>query len=206
MKLRRFFAGIAATAMAVSTMVIASAEASYEAKMGAQFDTSRCTMEEWAAIEETVTFNDGDTATLTVDFGEEVAFAGNYVGLDTNIPWDDENPPVGELVSVKLDGTEVAIDNQVLTPEGIDGGLRLTLTNQWNGDITTQPINPDVWLNTTFTKIEITFTAGAAAAEEEPTPEEEPVPETNPDSGLVGLSVAGLAVAGAAVVATKKRK
>lgn len=224
MKIKKLFAAMAAAAVACSAFAFsASAEGAYKAEISGQFDTTRCDMEEWADISSanvasnTVSFNEGEEVTFTIDFGKEVAFAGNYVGLNTNYVYDEENPVTAELVSLKLDGNDVSIDNQVLTGEGLTpdaggSGLRINLTNLWNSDITTQPVAAEVWQTTVFTTMEVTFIVGEAQADEptdepvedEPT-DDEPADDNVQTGAEAGLALAGIALAAAAIVATKKK-
>ena len=133
----------------------ATTPSEYKAQMGAQFDTTvNATVGEWPDLSGgAVKVELGKEATLTYTFDSEVKFAGNYVGVDTNFPYAAD--AVAKFVSVKVDGKDVTVGDAFLSAEGIDGGLRLTLTNLWNGDITTQPM--DAASVPAFKTIEIKF-------------------------------------------------
>lgn len=196
------FKKIALAAFAGTMVMSASALADGEkftAGIDGQFDTSiEGNFAEWqdlASYRQDFDYN--GEVTLTVDYGQKVAFSGNYVGLNTNVEVieGDDGKPVNDakLISLKLDGEEVAInDPSYLTAEGIDGGLRINLTNQWNGDITTQPISADVWAGKQFQTISVTFQINNTA---------EPAGDVAPIAYLAAL----VAVAGIALVASKKR-
>jgi len=164
--MRKTFKKIATMAMA-AIMTVGSAfsafaeETTYEAEFGAQFNVDvNDTVGEWPSFSDSkVTFTEGVEATFTYTFDSQVKFAGNYVAINTNYPYSED--VVADFVSVKLDGVDVEVGPAFLNNEGTDGGLRLTLTNLWNGDITTQPM--DASATPAFTTVEIKFIVGEAA-------------------------------------------
>lgn len=160
--MKKTFKKIAAVAMAammtlgcaMSTM----AADEYTAEFGAQFNKDvNETVGEWPSFSDAkVTFTEGTEATFTYTFDENVQFAGNYVAINTNYPYSDD--VVANITSVKVDGVAVTTADAYLNNEGTDGGLRLTLTNLWNSDITTQPM--DASAVPAFKTIEIKFIVG----------------------------------------------
>ena len=198
-KFKKVLAAILAGTMVLSAMAVSAfADDEYTANIEGQFDTSvEGNFDEWQDTSSyKCTFSENSLATYTADFGQKVKFSGNYVGLTTTIPWDGESDMKANFVSIKLDGVDVAFTDAYLTAEGktADGSsaLRLNLTNQWNGDITTQPVDPSVW-GTSFQKIEIQFYVGEL-------PADEPSDPTTGDSASTALVL--VAVAALAVVAT----
>ncbi|MBQ7756863.1 MAG: NPXTG-anchored protein [Oscillospiraceae bacterium] len=231
MKLRKIIAGLAATAMAVSTMAVSAFAAQDVSGLENATAYLNINNADWGDFEATWTnakiTGDGDYV-VKVEMAEAQDLAPfnalEVVNGETELGFEY----VITVTSIKINGTEAK------TGEGYtcsaDGGAvttRVNLYNEWNSPDAAATAGEDKHLdqrcadgdvtNKTATmvakesiagveSIEVAFTVSGLSTEEEPVPEEEPAPETNPDSGLVGLSVAGLAVAGAAVVATKKRK
>ncbi len=168
--MKKVLVAVLSALMLLGSFVIPAAadDDEFQACVEGQFDTSfEGNFDEWADLKAdyTMTLKKDGLVTYKADYGQKVKFSGNYVGLNTNVPVekdaDDKVINKAGLVSVKLDGVEVAIaDPSLLTEEGLDSGVRINLTNQWNGDITTQPIDPQVWADTEFQVIEIEFYVG----------------------------------------------
>lgn len=168
-----------ALVLAVGAMVIAPVNAKadeYTAEFGAQFDTTvNETVGEWPSFADAkVIFTEGETATFSYTFDSNVKFAGNYAAINTNYPYVEGIDAA--FVSVKLDGVEMEVGAAFLNNEGTDGGLRLTLTNLWNGDITTQPA--DISSFPEFKTIEISFVVNGVADNGDETVETESESET----------------------------
>jgi len=141
-----------------------SAEGEFTAWFGAQMDP----VNGWELGEVAeVRFDLNEEATISIDFGEVVSFGdGNYIAIETNIPNSFTgipfaNPVLAQILSFTLDGEEVELDDVLINAEGkgaIDGsglGMRLTLANKWNGDISSQPVDPTTLGE--FENLEITF-------------------------------------------------
>jgi len=199
--MKRFMTIALATAMTAALSVSAFADdTTFTAGIDGQFDTSvDGNFAEWQDLSSyRQEFGYGEEVTLTVDYGQKVAFSGNYVGLNTTVTpiYGDDGKTVvndAKLVSLSLDGESITInDDSLLTAEGIDGGVRINLTNAWNGDITTQPIAQDVWAGRTFQTISVTFRINSDAA-------------STADVSPIAYLAAIAAVAGVAMVASKKR-
>lgn len=199
-KFKKLLVAALAATMVLSSMVI-SAFAADEYKCGVegQFNTEvKENFAEWENLSgyQSTFKADGSVQTYKADYGKKVQFSGNYVGLQTNVPVtldaDKKVTNVAKLISVKLDGVEVPVTGTVLTAEGYDGGLRITLINQWNKDITTQPIAADAW-NKPFQTIEVQFSVGAA---------EDTGAGDSSATALILVAVAALAVV--ATVSVKK--
>ena len=126
----------------------------YTAEFGAQFNPEvNADMGEWPDLSAyAISFAAGEEAVILIEFDAPVAFGGNYAAINTNFAADG----AGEIISFKLDGNDVAMGDVYLNNEGIDGGLRLTICNKWNGNITEQPV--DVETLGEFTVMEIVFT------------------------------------------------
>lgn len=198
-KFKKVLAAALAATMVLSSMVVSAFAADeYTCGIDGQFNAEiEGNFSEWEDLSSyRSTFKaDGTVQTYTADYGKKVQFSGNYVGLNTTVPVeldDDKNViNVAKLISVKLDGVEVPVTGTILTAEGIDGGLRINITNQWNGDIKTQPVAADAW-GTSFQKIEVQFSVGEAA--------DKPAGESS--TALILVAVAALAVV--ATVSVKK--
>lgn len=171
-KFKKLLVAALAATMVLSSMVI-SAFAADEYKCGVEGQFNKDIEGNFAEWEDLTGYQstfkaDGSVQTYKADFGKKVQFSGNYVGFQTNVPVtldaDKKVTNVAKLISVKLDGVEVPVADTYLTAEGYDGGLRLNLTNQWNKDITTQPVAADAW-NKQFQTIEVQFSVGEAAAD-----------------------------------------
>ncbi len=168
--MKKVLVAVLSALMVLGSFVIPAAadDDEFQACVEGQFDANvEGNFDEWADLKAdyTMTLKKDGLVTYKADYGQKVKFSGNYVGLNTSVPVekdaDDKVINKAGLVSVKLDGAEVAIaDPSLLTAEGLDGGVRINLTNQWNGDITTQPIDPQVWADTEFQVIEIEFYVG----------------------------------------------
>jgi len=124
----------------------------YYAEYGAQMDP----VDGWGLGELGATgFVLGQPAVIEIDFGETVSFGeGNYIAINTNLPNPLDGPPfadtdMAQILSFKLDGNEVSMGDVLLNAEGMPAidnssdGLRLTLANKWNGDISEQPVDPE---------------------------------------------------------------
>jgi len=124
----------------------------YFARFGAQMDP----VDGWGLgrIAETG-FVLGQRAIIDIDFGEPVSFGdGNYIAIETNLPNTFEgifaDPDMARILVFELDGNDVEMSHALLNAEGMDAldgsandGVRLTITNKWNGDISEQPFDPD---------------------------------------------------------------
>jgi len=166
-KKNRFSVFLTAVLMFLTLVPAVTAQAAdYNAAFGAQFNPEvNADVGEWPDLSEyNITFDMGEEVTLTIEFDAPVAFGGNYAAIDTDFPANG----AGSIISLKLDGNEVPMGAAYLNNEGIDGGLRLTICNKWNGDITEQPV--DVETLGEFSKLEVTFVVnkGEDAAEEAP--------------------------------------
>lgn len=190
-----------ATAMTVALSASAFADdTKFTAGIDGQFDSSvEGNFDEWQDLASyRQEFSYGEEVTLTVDYGQKVTFTGNYVGLNTTVApilGEDGKTPINDakLISLSLDGEAVTINNDsLLTSEGIDGGVRINLTNAWNGDITTQPIAQDVWAGKSFQTISVTFRINSGAA-------------SSADTAPIFYLAAIVGIAGIAMVASKKR-
>jgi len=95
----------------------------------------------------------GRSAVIKIDFGQTVSFGdGNFIAINTNLPNNYDGAPfsdpnIAEVISFKLDGKRINVDNIYINAEGMnafDGngyGLRLTLANKWSS-ISKQPVDP----------------------------------------------------------------
>ncbi len=126
----------------------------FTAEFGAQFDSSLG--DEWPSFsDKTVKFDYDKEATISLDMGSEVAFGGNYIAVNTDVPYI-EDISTGTITSFKLDGEEIPLGETYVNGEGTNGGVRLTILNKWNDQIAEQPLNTDD-LPATFQTIEIKF-------------------------------------------------
>ena len=227
--MKKILASVAAAALAVSAMSVASFAAdTYTANLGAQFDpTFNEDIGEWTD-DATATIELGKEVTVTYDFGtEKVKLGGNYLGIKTDIPWSTEegaeNPTV-VVSAVKVDGNDVAFDASKVflgDNDSNNGHLKITLINEW-GDIPGAPAVDYEEINGTdgFSTLAVTFTVTAAAPATTESSDtttaggngatdgNDEGDKNTPNSGIEGVAVvAGLAiVAAGAVVVAKKRK
>lgn len=233
MKLKRILAGVAATAMAVSTMVVASADATevcyntpFTANItedgtatitlsgilqGEQDNNPNAGWNDWCALQITATDAAGNK-TYDVVVGSSVTWD---ITVDNNGTEDDDTD---DIKITTADFTNVmwgdCSEDCVVEMAVANGGTLEVKALGWDS-------NPDE----PYFKVDVTgvaFTTGDAPATDTPaddtpaddTPADTDTPadgDTAPkddanNTGLAGLTLAGLAVSGAAVVATKKRK
>ena len=110
----------------------------------------------WADLAEfggEITFSAGEEVTISIDFGAPTGFSGPFAAINTNFPIGDLG--FAQITSFLLDGEDVPLMAQFINDEGIDGGVRLTVSNTWNGDIEVQPV--DLSEVGEFTTLEISF-------------------------------------------------
>ena len=218
--LKKLCVAAMAVVMTVGSAMSAMAADEYTAEFGAQFNKDiNETVGEWPSFSDAkVTFTEGVEATFTYTFDSNVKFAGNYVAINTNYPYSEGVS--ANVTSIKVDGVAVEMGDAYLNNEGTDDGLRLTLTNLWNSDIVTQPMDasavpefktieikfivgePETTTAEETTPAETTTASGAGAGETTTAATGTGTPSTG-DTAMVGLFVALAAVS--AVVVLKKR-
>lgn len=147
------------------------------AELGAQFDKTDGVIAEWPALPKATIKADGTDATLTYDFsqyGAPVKFGGNYVAIQTDLPWEDYdnntnlyNADNVKVSSIKLDGKEYG-DLTKLAVNNEGGGLRITLMNEWNDNFKNGNAPLSGVELPSFTKFEITFSVGEPNGAEKP--------------------------------------
>jgi len=147
---------------------IISPPGEYTARFGAYLDESvNEEVGSWPALADfggEITFVGGQEATISLVFPAPVAFNGPFAAIETDFPFTEEVD--GEIISLMLDGVEFPLVAQFVNQEGFGDpqGVRLTLSNTWNGDIPVQPI--DLTELPEFTTLDVTFiiraTGGAA--------------------------------------------
>jgi hypothetical protein len=184
----------------ITVLAVPAFAASYKAEFGAQFDSDvNADVGEWPDSSTWVTtFEEGKAATITITFDAPVAFGGNYAAVNTDFPFTDGM--TANFTSLKLDGKTISVGAAYLNTEGINGGLRLTLCNKWNSDISAQPV--DVATLGEFSKIEITFVVGEPVAGS--TGSTGSAAKTG-DATLITLAFAALALAACAGVLTIRK-
>lgn len=172
-----------------------------DVELGAQFDSSDNVIAEWPSLPTATIKADGSDVTLTYDFsqfGAPVKFGGNYIALNTTIPWEnyDEttdlyNAENVQIKAIKFDGVEYGDYSKLaLNNEGGDA-LRITLMNEWNTNFAGGNAPLSGIELPSFTTFEITF-AVTAVTDDEPTvdPDDPTVdpddPTVDPDEPTVG--------------------
>ena len=114
--------------------------------------------------------------TITYDFWQygPVKFGGNYVAIQTDLPWEDYdnntnlyNADNVKVSSIKLDGKEYG-DLTKLAVNNEGGGLRITLMNEWNDNFKNGNAPLSGVELPSFTKFEITFSVGEPNGAENP--------------------------------------
>ena len=148
-----------------------AATGAFKAEFGAQFDST--TTDEWPSFaDKTVAFDYDKEVTMSLDMGKAVKFGGNYIAINTDVPYVEGM--TADVTSFKLDGAEVEMGAAYLNNEGTNSGLRLTILNLWNADIAEQPV--DAASLGEFQTIDITFIVNnpdAAEAEDATEAEDE---------------------------------
>ena len=135
----------------------------FTAEFGAQFNSALG--DEWPSFaDQTVKFDYGKESTISIDMGSKVGFGGNYIAVNTNVPYV-EGISSGKITSFKLDGKEIPLKDTYINGEGTDGGVRLTILNLWNDQIETQPLDT-ADLPETFQTIDISFVVDTPAETE----------------------------------------
>jgi LPXTG-motif cell wall-anchored protein len=156
-----------------------------------------------------VEFEKGKQATITVTFDAPVKFAGPYAALETDFPWSDDMADTSMIISVKLDGVDYPLTTQYINQEGLAAeggrGVRLNLCNEWNSDITTQPILLSELPE--FSKLEITFIVGEAEGAPPPPPGGGGDKESakTGDTAMIGLAVLALGLGGLGAFILKRK-
>ncbi|MDR2598781.1 MAG: hypothetical protein LBC73_00715 [Oscillospiraceae bacterium] len=154
----------------------------YLARLGAQMDP----VNGWdLGAKGSTGFVLGTPAVIEIDFEEDVSFGdGNYIAIETNLPnpFEDvtifSDPDMAQILSFTLDGNEVSMGDVLINAEGMDSingsgpGLRLTITNKWNGDISEQPLDPEDLGE--FQKLRIEFIINYVGEPPEPPPADTP--------------------------------
>lgn len=86
----------------------------------------------------------GEEVTAVWEFASPVKLAKNYFGLKTNgVAWNDEEGavnPVMEIVSFKVDGREITVDNDIFKKNHTDndsasGNLKAVFYNAWDNNV-----------------------------------------------------------------------
>ncbi len=222
MKLKKIFAVLAATAIAGSMAISASADdigsCQTNDKLLYEIDFSNYTGED---LEKVVKVE----ADLVCDSGYMNGFMGGNIGGT----WTD----IGQT---EINDTDV----HTWTLETPDGGLANYILDEKTGEVSSQPyFKVEIWWVNALEAEEdgTVITAGTATlkavrlldadgnevapsgnagstetpadtdkpADSTPSTDDKPATDNSTSTGLVGLSLAGLAVAGAAVVASKKK-
>lgn len=164
-----------------------TSDAKFDVELGAQFDSSLGTIDEWAALPKTTFKADGTDVTLTYDFSNclgPVKFGGNYVAFNTTLPWADYdnnkdlyNAKNVQIKSIKFDGVEYGDYSKLaLNNEGGDA-LRITLMNEWNENFANGKAPLSGVQLPEFTTFEVTFAVTEATAQ---TPGEPSEPSDDP--------------------------
>jgi len=139
----------------------------------------------------------GHPAVIEIEFDDLVTFGeGHYIAINTNLPnpFDGEpifaDPGMAQILSFKLDDVEIDRGDVLLNAEGMDAidssstGLRLTLTNKWNPEISEQPLDPEGLGE--FTKLRVEFIVNYVGEPPEP-----PAIERPDLSNVTGLAYIG---------------
>ena len=211
MKIKKFFAAVVATAVAVSTMAVSAFAAEYNATLG--FADTAWAAQDWEAT--TVVNADGTytvESTLVAgacDFGVFVIdIQGMYAG----------NPEATAVLDkIEIDGKEISFDAAKIIYGDVEekGNYRIEIYNQYGDTKNDPPVNN---ATTIAESLKVTFTVSGlgGAAEAAPVEEVAPVVEEAPaadatttstatGNAAVASVVAVMAIAGAAAVASKKR-
>ena len=174
-----------------------TSKAKYDVGLEAQFDSSLGTIDEWAKLPKTTFKADGSDVTIKYDFSNclgPVKFGGNYVALQTALPWADYdnnmelyNAKNVQIKSIKFDGVEYGDYSKLaLNNEGGDV-LRITLMNEWNENFAKGKAPLSGIELPEFTTFEITFAVTEAAAQTPDDPTVDPDdPTVDPDDPTVG--------------------
>ncbi len=227
MKLKRILAGVAATAMAVSTMVVASADAvevcyntpfqatvkaDGKAKItltgilqGEQDNNPNAGWNDWCCVKIAITDAAGNK---TYD-----CVVGGSVTWDVTV--DDNGTPDDDTDDTKFTTAEFenvmwgdCSEDCVLEYDVTAGSTVEVIALGWDSN----PDEPYFKVDMTGVDFDMGISANdpstdAPSTDETPSTDGDTAPkDDNTSTGLAGIALAGLAVSGAAVVATKKRK
>lgn len=175
-----------------------TSKAKYDVELGAQFDSSLGTIAEWPSLPKTTFKADGSDVTIKYDFSNclgPVKFGGNYVALQTSLPWADYDNNTDlysaknvQIKAIKFDGVEYGDYSKLAVNNEGGDVLRITLMNEWNTNFAGGNAPLSGITLPEFTTFEVTFAVTDAAAAETPDdPTVEPDdPTVEPDDPTVG--------------------
>ena len=116
----------------ISFKTAGAAEEGFEAKLSGQMNTDIATVGEWG-FAATAPVEMGKMTTISWASATSTAcFSGNFVGIDTNITYEEGQ--TAKIYSIKVDGEECAYadaSKAIVAAEG--DNLRITLANRWGG-------------------------------------------------------------------------
>ena len=206
MKIKKFFAAVVATAVAVSTMAVSAFAAEYNATLG--FADTAWAAQDWEA---TTVVNADGTYTIESTLVAGACDFGVFV-IDINGMFAGNPEATAVLDKIEVDGQEISFDAAKIIYGDIEekGNYRIEIYNQYGDTKNDPPVNN---ATTIAESLKVTFTvSGLSAAAEETAPavEEAPAADATTTSTATGNAtaasvVAVMAIAGAAAVASKKR-
>ena len=206
MKIKKFFAAVVATAVAVSTMAVSAFAAEYNATLG--FADTAWAAQDWEA---TTVVNADGTYTIESTLVAGACDFGVFV-IDINGMFAGNPEATAVLDKIEVDGQEISFDAAKIIYGDIEekGNYRIEIYNQYGDTKNDPPVNN---ATTIAESLKVTFTvSGLSAAAEEAAPavEEAPAADATTTSTATGNAtaasvVAVMAIAGAAAVASKKR-
>ena len=206
MNIKKFFAAVVATAVAVSTMAVSAFAAEYNATLG--FADTAWAAQDW---ETTTVVNADGTYTIESTLVANACDFGVFV-IDINGMFAGSPEATAVLDKIEVDGKEISFDAAKIIYGDVEekGNYRIEIYNQYGDTKNDPPVNNA----TTITEsLKVTFTVsglGGAAEEAAPAVEEAPAADSATTSASTGNAaaasmVAVMAVAGAAAIASKKR-
>jgi len=164
--MKKRFLGVAmALAMLLTLIPFApgAQAASFEATLMGQVDTDVSdVVPEWGfgdIPEATVSFDLRQAATIKMEFDEPIKFTGNWTGISTNVPVDDDMDAqrIGAIItSFKVDGEDLGSRVVPIIDRDGNGFLCIDIARQWGGDYDPyglQELDP-------YQTLEITFVVG----------------------------------------------
>jgi hypothetical protein len=139
---------------------------SFEATLMGQLDSDVSdAVPEWGIgdiPEATVAFEKFVPATISMEFSEPIKFTGNWTGISTNVPVDDDAHAQaigGQILSFIVDGEDLGAKIVPLINRDDAGYLTIDIARQWGGDYDAY----DLAGMDPFSTLEITFVIGHQA-------------------------------------------
>ena len=194
---------LALAALLLTMLAIPAFAAAYEATLMGQLDTDvpgSAAIGEWDIEKQPgakVSFELGKQATITMEFAEPIKFSSNWTGISTNFPVtsdEDAEASMAKIISFKVDGKDLGAKKVPLINRDNSGFLTIDVSRKWGGDYDVYGLADMA----PFSKLEITFMVGEAAAGSAPAAK-------TGDATMIGLAGLLLVLSAGGAILLKKR-